>query len=189
MRIPRIEVDEILRIVRVEAVRLVPGTQCVVCGSYRRGNLTCGDVDILLAPPDSFEDNYIVNLMPLLDRLEHIGFLTDHLALPTATPSSDEDVDVDRESYMGVCRLPAHLYEGDDVASDAALSAGSMAAKALAVATGESTGEPVMVGKLMGPRYHRRIDIKSYPRKMFPFALLYFTGSDYFNRYRILPFK
>jgi DNA polymerase/3'-5' exonuclease PolX len=29
---------------------------------------------------------------------------------------------------------------------------------------------------------HRRIDIKLYPREMLPFALLYFTGSDYFNR-------
>ena len=29
---------------------------------------------------------------------------------------------------------------------------------------------------------HRRIDIKVYPKHMFPFAVLYFTGSDYFNR-------
>ena len=29
---------------------------------------------------------------------------------------------------------------------------------------------------------HRRLDIKVYPRPMFPFALLYFTGSDHFNR-------
>ena len=28
----------------------------------------------------------------------------------------------------------------------------------------------------------RRLDIKVYPRPMFPFALLYFTGSDHFNR-------
>lgn len=29
---------------------------------------------------------------------------------------------------------------------------------------------------------HRRIDIKCYLREFFPFALLYFTGSDHFNR-------
>lgn len=29
---------------------------------------------------------------------------------------------------------------------------------------------------------HRRIDMKVYPRAKLPFALLYFTGSDYFNR-------
>ena len=31
-------------------------------------------------------------------------------------------------------------------------------------------------------RLHRRLDIKSYPRATLPFALLYFTGSDYYNR-------
>lgn len=31
-------------------------------------------------------------------------------------------------------------------------------------------------------RLHRRLDLKFYPRATFPFALLYFTGSDYFNR-------
>ena len=29
---------------------------------------------------------------------------------------------------------------------------------------------------------HRRLDIKVYPREQFGFALLYFTGSDHFNR-------
>ena len=30
--------------------------------------------------------------------------------------------------------------------------------------------------------FARRIDIKVYPKDKFGFALLYFTGSDYFNR-------
>jgi hypothetical protein len=29
---------------------------------------------------------------------------------------------------------------------------------------------------------HRRIDIKIYPHELLPFAMLYFTGSDHFNR-------
>ncbi|GAB5036505.1 helix-hairpin-helix motif family protein [Nannochloropsis oceanica] len=29
---------------------------------------------------------------------------------------------------------------------------------------------------------HRRLDLKTYPREQYPFAVLYFTGSDYFNR-------
>ena len=37
------------------------------------------------------------------------------------------------------------------------------------------------VGRLNGG-LHRRIDIKIYPREQFGYAVLYFTGSDYFNR-------
>lgn len=38
------------------------------------------------------------------------------------------------------------------------------------------------VCKLQGYQFHRRIDIKVYPHECYPFALLYFTGNDYFNR-------
>ena len=39
------------------------------------------------------------------------------------------------------------------------------------------------VCKLRGERSkYRRLDIKVYPRELLPFALLYFTGSDYYNR-------
>jgi DNA polymerase lambda len=38
------------------------------------------------------------------------------------------------------------------------------------------------VCKLPRGIYHRRIDIKIYDKETFPFALLYFTGSDHFNR-------
>lgn len=31
-------------------------------------------------------------------------------------------------------------------------------------------------------KLHRRIDIKTYPQELLPFAILYFTGSDHFNR-------
>ncbi|GBG31176.1 DNA polymerase lambda [Hondaea fermentalgiana] len=36
--------------------------------------------------------------------------------------------------------------------------------------------------KLPGYKVHRRLDVKFYPREQFPFALLYFTGNDHFNR-------
>jgi DNA polymerase/3'-5' exonuclease PolX len=33
---------------------------------------------------------------------------------------------------------------------------------------------------------HRRIDIKYYPRDQFGYAILYFTGSDHFNRFVLI---
>ena len=38
------------------------------------------------------------------------------------------------------------------------------------------------VCQVQGRQYCRRIDIKVYPKEKYGFALLYFTGSDYFNR-------
>ena len=38
------------------------------------------------------------------------------------------------------------------------------------------------VCKLDDSKKHRRIDIKVYPKDQYGFAILYFTGSDYFNR-------
>lgn len=36
--------------------------------------------------------------------------------------------------------------------------------------------------RLDGYQLHRRLDLKLYPEEQLPFALLYFTGSDHFNR-------
>jgi DNA polymerase lambda len=45
------------------------------------------------------------------------------------------------------------------------------------------------VCRLSATHLHRRIDIKVYPREQYAFALLYFTGDAYYNRYRDnLPF-
>ena len=51
LRIPRVEVEEINGVVMEYAQKIVPGVQGFVCGSYRRGKVDCGDVDILFVPP------------------------------------------------------------------------------------------------------------------------------------------
>jgi DNA polymerase/3'-5' exonuclease PolX len=40
----------------------------------------------------------------------------------------------------------------------------------------------VLSDEVPNPNIYRRIDMKLYPRRAFPFALLYFTGSAHFNR-------
>lgn len=48
--------------------------------------------------------------------------------------------------------------------------------------TGSHGSETYMgVGRVEGG-IHRRIDLKYYPREQFGYAVLYFTGSDHFNR-------
>ena len=49
-------------------VSLVPGIQCVTCGSYRRGSNTCGDVDMLMAPPEVQDPPFLHYFTTLLIR-------------------------------------------------------------------------------------------------------------------------
>lgn len=163
-RIPREEMKVLEEFVGNVARKLVPGIQVVVCGSYRRGRPSSGDIDFLFSPRDNEK---LDNFMPdLIKELEKLGFLTDHLALPGSKQygsmkkikkerkirddSDDEDGNTNdgKCSYMGVCKLPETYHKRED-------------------------------GKI---NFHRRIDMKVYPRSQFAFALLYFTGSDHFNR-------
>jgi len=134
-RIPREEVGRLAVYVLEQVQKLVPRAQVLPVGSYRRGKQSCGDCDLLIAPPVG--QPTISVLWDLLKAMSHTGFLTDHL-----TGFEDEvDARAPLCTYMGVCK---ELGRTDAI--------------------------------------FRRIDIKVYPRACVPFALLYFTGSDYFNR-------
>ena len=53
------------------AKSLHPDMMAVVCGSYRRGKLTCGDVDVLITNPDNKALKGV--LAKLLDGLKQKG--------------------------------------------------------------------------------------------------------------------
>lgn len=54
------------------------GYRAEVCGSYRRGKQTCGDMDIIITRPDGvFEKDLLVNLVA---ELHKTGFITDNLS-------------------------------------------------------------------------------------------------------------
>lgn len=95
-RMPREEATEIEQTVRESAQAFNPGLLCVACGSYRRGKVTCGDVDVLLTHPDGRSHQGI--FCRLLDSLRQQGFLTDDLV-------SQED-NGQQQKYLGVCQLP-----------------------------------------------------------------------------------
>lgn len=95
-RIPRSEVVEIENYVREATLCIAKDAEVMVCGSYRRGKPTCGDVDVLITHPDGYSHELIFK--PLLARLRETEFLTDDLV-------TQED-NGNQKKYLGVCRLP-----------------------------------------------------------------------------------
>ena len=153
-RMSQAEVARIEAVVRAHATQLRAALSLTVCGSYRRGMATSGDVDILLCDHTGKPHDGLLTV--LIQSLEECGFLTDRLSMSVKSLMATEP-----DSYMGVCRVPACTDPEQCSCAHAPTPGG---------------GAPAHRHR------HRRIDIKVYPKAMYPFALLYFTGSDYFNR-------
>lgn len=95
-RMPREEAAEIEKVVKLAAESIQPGIIAQTCGSFRRGQSTCGDVDILITHPDGKSHKNV--FYKLLANLKESGFLTDDLVSAEETGN--------QKKYMGVCRLP-----------------------------------------------------------------------------------
>ena len=125
-RIPRREIEKIVVMVR-KCVRSVDRKYVVmVCGSYRRGAHTSGDIDILLTHPDHLTEEPGDHLARVVRSLTEEQVITDTLSQGST-------------KFMGVCRLSSDLPA-------------------------------------------RRLDIRLIPHHQFYCGVLYFTGSDSFNR-------
>ncbi|XP_060106808.1 DNA polymerase beta [Heteronotia binoei] len=129
-RIPREEMLEMQEVVLNEVKKVDTKYIATVCGSFRRGAESSGDMDILLTHPDytSESSKQPKLLHQVVAQLENIHFITDTL--------SKGDT-----KFMGVCRLP----NKDD-------------------------------------NPFRRIDIRLIPKDQYYCGVLYFTGSDIFNK-------
>ncbi|XP_034974540.2 DNA polymerase beta isoform X2 [Zootoca vivipara] len=95
-RIPRKEMLEMQEIVLSEVKKVDPTYIATVCGSFRRGAESSGDMDILLTHPN-FTSEYSKQpklLHQVVEQLENIHFITDTL--------SKGDT-----KFMGVCQLPS----------------------------------------------------------------------------------
>ncbi|RUS73023.1 hypothetical protein EGW08_019209 [Elysia chlorotica] len=95
-RMPREEAAEIEQVVKRAAEAIQPGIIAQTCGSYRRGQPTCGDVDVLITHPDGKSHKHVFHR--LLADLKQSGFLTDDLVSAEETGN--------QRKYMGVCKLP-----------------------------------------------------------------------------------
>uniref|UniRef100_A0A8C2TYY2 DNA polymerase n=1 Tax=Coturnix japonica TaxID=93934 RepID=A0A8C2TYY2_COTJA len=132
-RIPREEMLQMQEIVLKEVKNLDPDYIATVCGSFRRGAESSGDMDVLLTHPTFTSESSKQSklLHKVVEQLEKVHFVTDVL--------SKGDT-----KFMGVCQLP---------------------------------------NKEDGASYpHRRIDIRLIPKDQYYCGVLYFTGSDLFNK-------
>ncbi|KAM6235151.1 DNA polymerase beta isoform 1-T2 [Porphyrio hochstetteri] len=132
-RIPREEMLEMQEIVLREVEKLDPDYIATVCGSFRRGAESSGDMDVLLTHQSftSESPKQPKLLRQVVEQLEKVHFITDML--------SKGDT-----KFMGVCQLP---------------------------------------NKEDGTAYpYRRIDIRLIPKDQYYCGVLYFTGSDIFNK-------
>jgi len=137
LKIPRAEIAEIAEEFYREA-RAVGGSQVhlTVCGSYRRGKPSSGDVDCLITVKECANDDYSVEVVErLMARMKTIykDCIKD-LSLPSR-----------KGSHPGCCTWMGLVKR--------------------------SESSP-----------WRRFDIKGYPWRCYPYALLHMTGSDHFNR-------
>ena len=70
-RMPRSEAEEIGNVVKQTAHDIDPALQCEICGSFRRGKSTCGDVDVLVSHPDGRSHQGVMTR--LLGKLKENG--------------------------------------------------------------------------------------------------------------------
>ncbi|KZO91786.1 Nucleotidyltransferase [Calocera viscosa TUFC12733] len=98
-RIPRAEASAIFDKIRETAMTLDGNATVYIMGSYRRGEQTCGDIDLLLTRDPTDGITHAGMLHKLLDRLHEQGILTDDLVIPPDNRALEQ-------KYMGVGRLP-----------------------------------------------------------------------------------
>ncbi|XP_055776040.1 DNA polymerase beta [Salvelinus fontinalis] len=133
-RIPRTEMTKMETLIMQELELVDTDYIGTICGSYRRGAESSGDIDILLTHPNytSVDEKQPKLLHAVVEHFESIGFITDTL--------SKGDT-----KYMGVCQLQRNDEDEEEY-------------------------------------LHRRIDIRLIPKDQYYCGVLYFTGSDIFNK-------
>lgn len=135
MRIPRDEMMQLEEILLKEVHNVDKSYIATVCGSYRRGASSSGDIDCLMTHPSytSQSTKHKPELLhTVVDRLKEVGFVTDTISLGDT-------------KFMGVCKL-------EDAKDEK-------------------------------PHAYRRLDVRLIPHDQYYCGILYFTGSDMFNKH------
>ena len=148
-------------------------TRALVAREPLSSSLSAGKKTLALSNSRRYVDRLDDILPAVLALLRKSGLITDDL-------NSGE-----HRSYMGVCRLPPETRVTDrEDETEGTLSHQKTETDArLGTASGTPAASPSPSRPpALPPRRFRRLDIKVYSPEEYPFALLYFTGSGYFNR-------
>jgi DNA polymerase beta len=128
LRIPRSEMDKHNKFI-IDTIRAIdPKLRVIVSGSYRRGDPSSGDIDVLITYPFMSSDGQVLDsqiIKSIANAFIAKSYISDVLALGD-------------KKCMAVCKLKWH-------------------------------------------KVYRRIDLMVTKPSQFPFAVLYFTGSQAFN--------
>ncbi|XP_028400199.1 DNA polymerase beta-like [Dendronephthya gigantea] len=134
-RIPRSEMVLHQEFLMAEIAKLDEKYTAEICGSFRRGKESSGDIDMLVSHPaftsETKDKNKGIHLNQIVEHLKKLEYITDTLSQGEL-------------KFMGVCRLNRDEGSSNQV--------------------------------------YRRLDIRLIPADQFYCGILYFTGSDEFNR-------
>ena len=114
-KIPRSEVKLIFEAVERATLALFPNKKLIIetCGSYRRGKVSSGDVDVIITTESNYDEvNQIRGMLPaIVEKLEEDGFLVERLgALKYSHTGSN--------TIFGICKLqddPSRLFRRLDI--------------------------------------------------------------------------
>jgi DNA polymerase/3'-5' exonuclease PolX len=164
----REEVEAIGEVIRAAVHRRFPAAEVTLMGSYRRGKVSCGDVDVLITHPDYTDRIPPTGLASILDDLRVAGHITYHL---TRVYGMKEELfeTLPKDLANRLTMVPKHRY--DNGTATTTLMDHQHVASWMGVFQ-----SPLIKSK------QRRVDIKWYPHKERVYAALYFTGNGHFNR-------
>ncbi|KAF8548405.1 hypothetical protein OG21DRAFT_1423134 [Imleria badia] len=98
-RMPRDEARRIFEMIKPIALAIDDKLFIEIMGSYRRGKVDCGDIDIMITRPTTDGKTHQGVLRTLLEQLHAAGIITEDLAIP------DDFSDLELV-YRGLCKLP-----------------------------------------------------------------------------------
>ena len=171
------------------AATMTPPPRAGPMGSFRRGQPDCGDVDVLVTHEDWLDDPErqlsLEKPQSQESSLSRSSYArTRNLGDEEATEGEDPDYGAQRsrasrDKFLATLRdrLHADGFLTDHLGGDGFQ-------KKTTTVQGEVPGAGCSsyMGICKPRETHRRLDIKVYAPQHYAYAMIYFTGNDYFNR-------